>query len=239
MRHPSEGVLRRLVDEPAGVTVDERAHVAACATCLHDLETVRADARRVDAALAASVAVDTDAAWARLSASAAAETPTPARPVPAGPGRWRAAVRRPAIAAVSAAVLVTGAGVAAANDWLPIFRAEQVDPVEISSTDLVQVPDLSAYGDLVVTQEPEPRQVADAAAAREGTGLAVPEVAELPEGVTGEPTYQAADVVQATFTFSAEKAAQAAAATGEALPPPPPGLDGSVLRLEAGPGVAA
>src|SRR5919107_3574619 len=168
MRHPSEGVLRRLVDEPAGVTVDERAHVASCATCLRDLETVHADARRVDGALATSVAVDPDAAWARLTASAAAETPAPSpvRSIGGSRDRWRTAVRRPAIAALSAAVLVTGAGVAAANDWLPIFRAEQVDPIEVSAADLVQVPDLSAYGDLVVTDEPDPQQVADAAAAR-------------------------------------------------------------------------
>jgi hypothetical protein len=81
--------------------------------------------------------------------------------------------------------------------------------------------------------------VADAAAAEQATGLAVPDVAVLPEGVTGEPTYQAAGLVEATFTFSAEKAAQAAAAEGEALPPVPAGLDGSSLRLQAGPGVAA
>jgi hypothetical protein len=241
MRHPSEGVLRRLVDEPAGVTVDERAHVAACTTCLRDLETVRADASRVDAALATSVATDPDAAWARLTAAAAAESPAlaPVRSVGAGRNRWRTAVRRPAVAAMSAAVLVTGAGVAAANDWLPIFRAEQVDPVEVTSADLVQVPDLSAYGDLTITQEPDPRPVADAGAAEELTGLAVPEVADLPAGVTGEPAYQAADAARATFTFSAEKAAQAAATEGEALPPPPAGLDGSALRIEAGPGVAS
>jgi hypothetical protein len=148
-------------------------------------------------------------------------------------------VRKPVVAAFSAVVLLSGAGVAAANDWLPIFRTERVDPVQVTSTELVQVPDLSAYGDLRVTQEPDTEQVADAAAARERTGLAVPEVAELPEGVTGEPAYQVAGVVGATFTFSAEKAAQAAAAEGEVLPPPPAGLDGSVLRLEAGPGVAA
>jgi len=41
------------------------------------------------------------------------------------------------------------------------------------------------------------------------------------------------------FTFSAEKAAQAAAAAGETLPAPPPGLDGSQFRLVAGPGLAA
>jgi hypothetical protein len=64
-------------------------------------------------------------------------------------------------------------------------------------------------------------------------------VSALPEGVTGEPAYQVGDAVSATFTFSAEKAAQAAAAEAELLPPPPPGLDGSSLRLDAGPGVAA
>jgi len=243
MRHPSEGILRRLVDEPAGVPDADRAHVAGCPACLRALDTARADAGLVGSALAAPATsdVDPDAAWARLSTAAAATGGSPAfRPsATSARSRWRAAVRRPAVAAVSAVVLVTGAGVAAANDWLPIFSTERVDPVEITATDLVQVPDLSAYGDLQVVREPEPEQVADAATARERTGLAVPEVSDLPEGVTGDPTYQAAGVVEATFTFSAAKAAQAAAAEGEVLPPPPAGVDGSSLRLQAGPGVAA
>jgi hypothetical protein len=238
MRHPSEGVLRRLVDEPAGVTDDDRSHVAACPTCLRDLDATRAEARLVGAALATAAAVDTDAAWARLSATSATPARRPAAAVPAR-SRVRTAVRRPVVAALSAVVLVTGAGVAAANDWLPIFQTERVDPVEITSAELVQVPDLSAYGDLEVTSDPADEQVPDAATALERTGLAVPEVAELPEGVTGEPAYQVAGVLGATFTFSADKAAQAAAAEGEALPPPPPGLDGNAIRLEAGPGVAA
>jgi hypothetical protein len=235
MRHPTEGVLRRLVDEPAGVTDDERAHVAACPACLRGLETVRADAQRLDAVLATPVAVDTDAAWTRLSTSAA----TPVRQATVAPRRWRTTLRRPVVAALSAAVLVAGAGVAAANDWLPIFRTQQVEPIGVTSSELVQLPDLSAYGDIEVTQEADPRPVADAEAARELTGLTVPDVSDLPEGVTGDPIYQAAGVVSGTFTFSAEKAAQAAAAEGEALPPVPPGLDGSRLRLQAGPGVAA
>jgi hypothetical protein len=233
MRHPSEGVLRRLVDEPAGVTDADRAHVAACPTCLRGLDDARADAQRIDAVLTSPVDVDTDAAWARLSTSTAA----PVRQV--SPRSWRPALRRPVVAALSAVVLVTGAGVAAANDWLPIFRTEQVDPVELTSTDLVQLPDLTAYGEVEITQAADPQEVADAGLAEERTGLAVPEVGDLPEGVTGDPAYQAAGVVSGTSTFSAEKAAQAAAAEGEALPPPPAGLDGSSLRLQAGPGVAA
>jgi hypothetical protein len=242
MRHPSEGVLRRLVDEPAGVTDDERAHVAGCPACRRDLDTARAEAELVGAALAspAPATADADAAWARLS-TAGSEIPplTAARGTDAGGGRWRTAVRRPAVAALSAVVVLAGAGVAAANDWLPIFQTERVDVVEVQATDLVQVPDLSAYGDLQITQEPQLEQVPDAAAARERTGLDLPEVAELPVGVSGEPAYQAAGVVSGIFTFSADKAAQAAAAEGEVLPPPPPGLDGSQLRIQAGPGAAA
>ncbi|SHN50323.1 hypothetical protein SAMN05660350_00172 [Geodermatophilus obscurus] len=235
MRHPSEGVLRRLVDEPAGVTDADRAHVVGCPACLRAVDTARTEARLVGAALTTPGAVDTDAAWSRLATTPA----TPARRARVARGRWGATVRRPAVAALSAVLLMTGAGVAAANDWLPIFQTERVDPIEVTSTELVQLPDLSAYGDLEVTQEPGTEQVADAATARERTGLAVPEVAALPEGVTGEPAYQAAGTVGATFTFSAEEAAQAAAVEGEVLPPPPAGLDGSTLRIEAGPGVAA
>ena len=102
------------------------------------------------------------------------------------------------------------------------------------------MPDLSAYGDVEFAQEPHTQQVADADVRR---GLHQPRPSprspSCPTGVTGDPTYQVADVVSATFTFSAEKAAQAAAAAGEVLPPPPAGIDGSRLRLQAGPGAAA
>ena len=243
MRHPSEGVLRRLVDDPAGVTDDERTHIAGCPTCLRALDTARAGAQLVGSALSAPAGRDVDmgAAWTRLSTAAAGSAGPARRPAVTAPtrGRWRTAARRPVVAALSAAVLVTGAGVAAANDWLPIFRTEQVDPVEVTTSELVQLPDLSAYGDLEITEQADPQPVADAEAAREATGLAVPEVSELPEGVSGDPAYQAAGVMSATFTFSADKAAQAAAAEGEVAPAPPAGLDGSRLRIQAGPGVAA
>ena len=238
MRHPTEGVLRRLIDEPAGVSEPDRQHVRDCQVCLVGLAAAREGAAVIGAALRNDSASDVDvgAAWRRLSAAA------PAREVgrePTRSGRFRGFVRRPAVAALAFGVVLTGAGVAAANDWLPIFQTERVDPVEVTSSELVQLPDLSAYGDIEITQQAEPQPVASAEVAREQTGLAVPEVSQLPEGVTGDPTYQAAGVVSAVFTFSADKAARAAAAEGQVLPPPPPGIDGSALRLEAGPGVAA
>jgi hypothetical protein len=239
MRHPTEGVVRRLVDEPAGVSDADRQHVADCPQCLGDLAAMRADAAAVGAALATEGGADVDvpAAWRRLSAALpASESERGA--VPARSGRVRGLLRRPVVAAVAFAVVLTGAGTAAANDWLPIFRTEKVTPVSISTSDLIALPDLSAYGELAVTGNPNVHEVSDAAAAEAESGLDVPEVTSLPRGITDESVYQVGRKVTATFTFSADRAARAAKAAGKTLPTPPAGLDGSQVRLVAGPGVA-
>ena len=130
MRHPTEGALRRLLDEPAGVADSDRRHVAACSACLGGLAALRSDAAVVEAALTMPTDVDVDAAWRRLSAATAAPAPRPGT-APSSPRRRRAValLRRPAVAGLAVAVVLTGAGTAAANDWLQIFRAEQVAPV--------------------------------------------------------------------------------------------------------------
>ena len=239
MRHPTEGVLRRLLDEPAGVSDSDRRHVAGCPHCLGDLAAMRADAALVGAALATdgSAEVDVSAAWRRLAATLPA-TESEQAPAPAVPSRTRGFLRRPAVAVLAFAVVLAGAGTAAASDWLQIFKTEQVAPVGISTSDLIALPDLSAYGELAVTGDPDVHEVADAAAAEAESGLDVPEVSSLPRGVSGQSAYQVGGEVTATFTFSADRAAEAAAAAGETLPPPPPGLDGSQVRMVAGPGVA-
>jgi len=248
MRHPTEGVLRRLLDEPAGVADSDRQHAAGCVQCLRGLTTIRQDAVLVEAALATSAPdVDVPAAWRRLSTAAprTGQARTAAPPGVDGFGegrsgadRFRALLRRPAVAALAVVLVLGGAGAAAANDWLEIFRTEQIAPVSLSAADLSALPDLDAYGDVVVTGDGDVREVRDAAAAAASTGLDVPEVAVLPNGISGEPVYQVGSEVRASFTFSAEHAARAAADAGATLPPPPPGLDGSQVRLVAGPGVA-
>ena len=239
MRHPTEGVLRRLLDEPAGVSDADREHAAGCSACRDEVAAMREDATLVGAALSTDVGagVDVDAAWRRLTTGAPATRPLRAAGPPRA-DRARALLRRPAVAAVAVAAVLAGASTAAANDWLQIFRTERVAPVSVSTADLVALPDLRAYGDLAVTGGPEVRQVTGAAAAAAETGLDVPVVADLPDGISGEPVHQVGAQVTATFTFSAEDAAEAAAEAGEPLPPPPADLDGSAVRLEAGPGVA-
>ena len=238
MRHPTDGVLRRLLDEPAGVADADRSHVAGCHRCLGELSAVREDAALVDAALVdeGSADVDVAGAWRRLSA--APPGPGPERGAAPRARRARAVLRRPVAAALAVAVVLAGGGTAAANDWLQIFRTERIAPVGLSTADLVALPDLSAYGDVLVSREPDVREVPDAATAAAATGLDVPDVGTLPRGVSGEPEYSVGDEVRASFTFSAERAARTAAEAGETLPPPPPGLDGNPVRLVAGPGVA-
>ncbi len=244
MRHPAEGVLRRLLDEPAGVADPDRDHAAACERCRGGLATLDEDRARVETALAVELAdVDLDAAWRRLSAEVLTPTPgaevTPihaARARRTGGGRSH---RRRFAAGIAATVVLAGASAAAANGWLPVFRTEQVAPVAVSVGDLNALPDLSELGEYEVTGDPDLRDVPDAAAAEAETGLDVPEVMTLPRGIDGAPTYQVGDEVTATFTFSAERAAEAAAETGSDLPPVPPGLDGTRVRLVAGPALAA
>lgn len=235
-RHPTDGTLRRLLDEPVGVADADRAHVAGCPTCLAELARARSDAAAAAAVIAtAATDPDVDAGWHRLSAGLLTERVRPAAaPAPARP-RWGTRLRSPVVAVAGVVLLLTGAGIAAAADWLPIFRTEQITPVTITADDVVALPDLSAYGDVGSITEPDVHPVADLAAAAAVTGLAVPQVADLPAGVTGEPEVLAGGQAGLEFTFSAAQAAQAVAP--DALPAPPPGLDGSRFKLVAGPGV--
>ena len=241
MRHPTEGVLRRLLDEPAGVAAHDHRHVAACAECTRRVAAIQDDAELVHAALAIDSHTDADAgvAWRRLSAAASSSGGARARSAAPRVGRARTGLRRPVVATVAVAVALTSAGAAAANDWFQIFRTEKIAPVSLSTADLNALPDLRGYGDVVLSGRPEVHPVPDRAAAAAETGLDVPAVTRLPRGVSGEPVYQVGGEAAVTFTFSADRAAQAAAAAGRPLPPPPPGLDGSQVRLVAGPGAAS
>ncbi|MDW5328437.1 hypothetical protein [Plantactinospora sp. KLBMP9567] len=238
MRHPTDGMLRRLVDEPVGVADADREHVADCPKCLSGLAAARRDAAFAGAALDVEVSTDVEHGWHRLSRAIAADRPRQVT-VAARPPRWRTALRSPLFAGVAAVALLTGATTAAAANWLPIFRTERIAPITVTQADLLRLPDLSAYGEAKVTKVADIRPVADATAAEQATGLSAPRVRKLPRGVTGEPAFHVGNQVSATFTFSAEKAAQTAAAAGRPLPPPPPGLEGSPFRMTAGPGLAA
>jgi hypothetical protein len=237
MRHPTDGTLRRLLDEPAGVADDDRRHVADCPVCLAELDRATGDAAFARAALEVELDTDVDAAWQRLSSALAADDrPRAAERAPRR--RWRPALRSPRVAAVAVVALLAGGGVAAAAGWLEIFHTERLAPIGVTQADLLKLPDLSSYGDLELVELPDVGEVEDAAAAEAKTGLEVPQVGELPRGVTGDPVFQAGDEVVGVFTYSDRQAQAVARDSGVTLPPPPAGLDGSRFRLSAGPGLA-
>jgi hypothetical protein len=232
MRHPADGTLRRLLDEPAGVADRDREHVRNCPVCLGELATMREDATVIGKMLDHTVTTDVDAAWHRLSGTLPGGSP----PKAATPRKWRQALRSPIVAVVGVVAVLSGASTAAATDYLQIFRAEQVAPVTAPRADLVSLPDLDEFGDLQITSKVDVGPVADAGEAERITSLAVPRVRTVPRGVTGQPRYFAGPQATATFTFSLAKARQT---VGADLPAPPPGLDGSRFRFTAGPGLAA
>lgn len=239
MRHPNDGTLRRLVDEPSGVADADREHVASCPSCLAGVAVAQEDAALTDAALDVPTHVDVDTGWERLSLAADAGAGDRQRTNGHAARRWQSRLRSPVVAGIGVLALLTGAGAAAAGEWLQIFSTEQVAPVTITQEDLVELPDLTAYGEVEVVDEVHVREVASAAAAEQATGLEAPLVDDLPQGVTGQPAFEVVDQVGGVFTFSADEARRTAAAEGDTLPRPPAGLDGSRFRLEAGPGLAA
>ena len=185
MRHPTDGTLRRLLDEPAGVADADREHVAGCPVCLSGLAAAQEDAAVAGAALDVELDVDVDAGWQRLSHAVAVDgrrrgsgPPRPPRRAvgAAQPGRRRARRRRRSWPAPAPRPPPTGCRSSAPS---------RIAPVPITQADLVELPDLSAYGELEVVEEADVREVADAAAAEEATGLEVPRVDDLPRGVTG------------------------------------------------------
>ncbi len=240
MSHLSDGMLRRVLDEPVAVGDAERQHAARCERCGAQLAAARADRDTVAALLDAGPAdaAELDQAWSavrhRLAAEPAAAPARGGRPV----SHRGLRLRRPVVAVTAAVVLAIGTtAAAAAANWLPIFSPHTVKPVTFSVSSFASLPDLTAYGTLSTPQNWQPEVVTDAATAAARSGIAVPSIGTLPPGVTGRPAYAVLPVGHADFTFSAEKARAAAARHGEALPPMPSGIDGSTLRLDLGPGL--
>jgi hypothetical protein len=229
MRHPGDGLLRRLLDEPDGVADSDRSHVDGCASCTTRLAEVSRDAADVQSALRLDMDVDVDAAWHDMISRAAMEPPKPVR-------QRRKSVRTPVIAVVGVMALLGGASAAAAGNWFQIFRTEQVTPITVPQADLVQLPELEEFGTMRVESRPKIRDVEDARTARETTGLASPRITNLPGGVTGQPQFLVGDKVLGVFTFDRAKAEKA---LGRPLPEPPAGLETTEFRLTAGPGLAA
>jgi hypothetical protein len=236
MRHPGDGLLRRLLDEPDGVADSDRSHVGDCPSCTSRLAEVSHDALDVGSALRFDTDADVDAGWERLLAGLENEAPGNRAPKNEAVRRRRRLRRTPVVAVVGVIALLGGASAAAAGNWFQVFRTEKVAPITVPQADLVRLPELEEFGQMRVESRPMIRDVDDARAAREASGLASPRITNLPTGVTGQPRFLVGDKVLGVFTFDRAKAEKA---LGRPIPEPPAGLTATEFRLTAGPGLAA
>jgi hypothetical protein len=240
--HPSDGTLRRNLDEPVALDPRTRRHLATCSRCAQRIAAIETDVAGAFAVFAApDPPIDLQAARARL---AQAEAMTPSKS--AAGGRFRTLPRGSrgarasrvmagiAVAALASVLLVVSGG---AQDFLSLFQPKQFAAVPVTSADLRSLAGLASYGYIrgstPLSLEPE----ADATAAARAAGLTAARVGDLPAGTTATPSYAVVSGTVVSFTFDAALARAAASRAGRQLPAMPQGLDGSTLTVAIAPAV--
>ena len=232
MAHLTEGTLRRLVDDPHGATAADLRHLDGCSDCRARQAAVSQDGRLVAAMLAVPEAkVDVAAALSTVLSAPAA--------------RPRFGIRLPLVRTVSRPMMLGFAAALAALALLAtviaengtVFAPSTVTAVPVTVADMQSLSQLSAYGDVLWTTQPQLQVVSSAADAESMTGLKAPVASNLPAGVSTTVTYGAMTKAVAVFTFDAAKAAAAAASSGKPLPALPAGMDGVKLTVTVGPAI--
>ena len=241
--HPSDGTLRRRLDEPVAIDAPVRQHIAACPRCTDRLARMETTASRAAALFAGTdPAIDVEAACrllARTESAAAAQAPRPRSghapaPARASAVRVRRAMVGVAIAATASLVLVvTGAS----QDFLSLFQPRQLTPVPVTFADVRSLAGLTSYGHVDSGGALQVQAETSAAAAGASAGIAAPAVGGLPSGVPATPRFAVVSGGVVSFTFDAALARAAAARAGGDLPPMPTGLDGSTLTVSIAPAV--
>lgn len=235
MSHISEGVIRRMLDQPQSFPESDRAHLESCERCRSTAAAIVGDAGRVAVLMEGAGKVSADPAAALKNLRSRGLSPLAASsnaPV----WRWSSlrsrGALRPAIglALVSLmGLMLVGTGVA--GNLIKIFEPDKVVGVPVDLESLNSLPDLSNYGNIAIVQKPEDAPAASLAEAAQRTGLKLLVPADLPAGL-GAERFHTMSTGRASFTFDAAKAKAAAKGDDFTLPP---SLDGSSLFLEAGP----
>ena len=232
MAHLTEGTLRRMVDDPDARAGADNAHLESCPECQARFKAVSDDASSIASLLAMPEArIDVGRAYQRVMSERKSQPALGLRfPIlrPAG---------RPTLALVAA---VVGAAVVLVAFTFSgfFFQPTTVKTVPVTVADIQALSQLANYGTVTWTREPQFQLTTSAAdASAVAGGLQPPVVAKLPAGVSTTVTYGAMSQAVATFTFSADKAAAAAAKQGKTPPPMPKGIDGATLTVTVGPAI--
>ncbi len=248
MRHPPDGVLRRLDDEPLAVPDRVIEHIAGCVRCGARRALIAQDAERAAQLLSVSpVASDVDLAWARLRRELPARSDNGNRRHGARsgfPGR-RARLPRVSLRAGLAigAVGIVVAGSAAAATLTTIFAPTHVAAVSLSRGDLRAITAFMGLGDeqtlggfttpsgststrfgtIRWSSQGQPHPVSSVAQATSEAGFRMPLPPHLPAGVGAPQHFVVQPRVSAIVSFNSSAGS----------------LAGSSVRLAAGPAVLA
>ncbi len=227
MTHPGSGELRRAIDEP-GHAPEVLAHASECDQCGTELERLRADAGFCAAALEGAVAPDAESAYRRVHSRAIQ---------PAAFANFaRPAAALAAAAAIVLALVLTPLG-GYARSFLTVFEPKQFEAVQVSRADLRHLrilPQAEEVGtQRIVTKMTHTRYVSFASAQKHA-GFAVRRPGVLPAGFGTVHDYMTMTPSEMTFTFNAAKARAFEKRSHKTLPPMPPGLDGTTVRVRTG-----
>lgn len=236
MKHLSDGILRRMVDEPFAFSGEDRAHLAGCARCGERIKTIRSDEQLAAQALNSPVpSPELNRARAAISERRPSRRTPRLSPV-------SARMPRPIPAAallVIAASLVTSVATGAAGDVLTVFHSGPPTPIYLRSSDLASLPALRNFGVLHVPMNVPSRQYGNAATAAAAAGMHVEVPASLPAGISASAKYSVVPGQTSSFTFSAAKAAAYAARSHQSVPRMPAAMNGSMLTLSTHTAVVA
>jgi anti-sigma factor RsiW len=222
-----------MIDDPDARTGVDARHLQACPECEARFQAVSKDALAISSLLAVpDPHINVAQALQRVRSAPDAQPRFGFRLPVARPGS------RPMVIAFAAAVVAVALLVVGVAQGGVVFAPSSVTPVPVTLADMQALSQLSAYGTVSWTKQPQFQVAASAAdAATVSGGLQAPKVKSLPQGVSSTITYAAMSQAVAVFTFSADKAAAAAAGTGKALPKMPAGMDGVKLTVTIGPAV--
>ncbi|TMF57207.1 MAG: hypothetical protein E6I16_13185 [Chloroflexi bacterium] len=242
MRHLSDGILRRIYDEPLALTASDQAHYDTCADCETRFQAI-ANTARATSALLDLPAFTPEPVGAFRVLRARIQREEAARPprwyerwLNQSSPRWRP-MATPAIAVLLAATLLTGLAVSgAAQSLFRIFEPHSFAAVQVSPSDFAGRAVLLDYGKVEWQPEaPKPQLVSDAAAAHSLSGLPVLLPASLPQGVSGPVSFGVVSHATGSLTFDAERLRASAAQKGVTVKPMPSTINGSTLIVNGGP----
>jgi hypothetical protein len=242
VRHLTDGVLRRLVDEPFAIADSQKKHLAGCTTCATRYARIEADAHETFALLdLPAYSPQVTAALAQINQRTRAAQPGGAS---GRFGAWRRPIFSRAVGIAAAACVVLGAVTltpagSMAQSFVTIFQPSGVKAVQLTSLDVRSLAQLRHYGTIHTPGRVSHQPATSIGNASTLSGMTVLTPASLPSGVPSAVSYSVSPGATASFTFSAAKAQTWAAKSGKVLPAMPSRIDGSTIDVTVGATVVA